>query len=94
MDLQSLFIKEHRDSLSDALYMGMQYQEILWIRYFESLGRLIYQASNPIISLYENNRRRQITDGADHDRTQVIPNGMETERFWPVRAQRPEKFHL
>src|SRR3982751_2235843 len=38
MDLQTLFIKEHRDSLSDALYMGMQYQEMLWIRYFESLG--------------------------------------------------------
>jgi polysaccharide biosynthesis protein PelF len=94
VDLQSLFIKEHRDSLSDALYMGMQYQELLWIRYFESLGRLIYQASNPIISLYENNRRRQITDGADHDRTQVIPNGMETEHFLPIRAQRPEKIPL
>ncbi|MBA4142097.1 MAG: GT4 family glycosyltransferase PelF [Nitrosospira sp.] len=94
IDLQSLFIKEHRDSLSDALYMGMQYQELLWIRYFESLGRLIYKASNPIISLYETNRRRQITDGADRDRTQVIPNGMEMERFLPLRAQRPGKIPL
>jgi polysaccharide biosynthesis protein PelF len=94
VDLQSLFIKEHRDSLSDALYMGMQYQDLLWIRYFESLGRLVYQASNPIISLYENNRRRQITDGADQDRTQVIPNGMETAHFEAVRAQRPEKIPL
>ncbi|HKX53455.1 MAG TPA: GT4 family glycosyltransferase PelF [Nitrosospira sp.] len=94
VDLQSLFIKEHRDSLSDALYMGMQYQELLWIRYFESLGRLIYQASNPIISLYENNRRRQIADGADCDRTEVIPNGMEVQRFLPIRAERPEKIPL
>jgi polysaccharide biosynthesis protein PelF len=94
VDLQSLFIKEHRDSLSDALYMGMQYQELLWIRYFESLGRLIYQASDPIISLYENNRRRQIADGADSERTQVIPNGMEVERFFHLRAQRPAKIPL
>ncbi|SEK42239.1 GT4 family glycosyltransferase PelF [Nitrosovibrio tenuis] len=94
VDLQSHFIKEHRDSLSDALYMGMQYQELLWIRYFESLGRLIYTASNPIISLYENNRRRQIADGADRDRTQVIPNGMEMERFLPIRAQWPGKIPL
>ena len=94
VDLQSLFIKEHRDSMSDALYMGMQYQELLWIRYFESLGRLIYKASDPVISLYENNRRRQIADGADSERTQVIPNGMEVERFFSLRAQRPEKIPL
>lgn len=94
IDLQSLFIREHRDSLSDALYMGMQYQELLWLKYFESLGRLIYKASNPIISLYEKNRERQITDGADHDRTQVIPNGMEIERFLDLRAIRPKKTPL
>jgi polysaccharide biosynthesis protein PelF len=94
MDLQTLFIKEHRDSLSDMLYMGMQYQELLWIRYFESLGRLIYKASNPIISLYESNRKRQIADGAEAGRTQVIPNGMEMDRFRPARAQRPEKIPL
>ncbi|SDW71865.1 GT4 family glycosyltransferase PelF [Nitrosomonas communis] len=94
IDLQSLFIKEHRDLLSDAYHMGMQYQELLWLRYFESLGRLIYKASNPIISLYEKNRERQITDGADRNRTKVIPNGMEIERFLTLRAQRPEKIPL
>lgn len=94
IDLQTLFIKEHRDSLSDMLYMGMQYQELLWIRYFESLGRIIYKASNPIISLYESNRKRQIADGAEPGRTQVIPNGMEIDRFLPARAQRPEKIPL
>jgi glycosyltransferase involved in cell wall biosynthesis len=92
--LQSLFIKEHRDSLGDALDMGMQYQELLWIRYFESLGRLIYKASNPVVSLYENNRRRQIDDGADSERTQVVPNGMEIERFLALRAQRPAAIPL
>lgn len=94
IDLQSLFIREHRDLLSDAHQMGMQYQEILWVRYFESLGRLIYKTSNPIISLYEKNRERQITDGADPDRTIVIPNGIESERFLPIRTQRPEKIPL
>jgi polysaccharide biosynthesis protein PelF len=94
IDLQSLFIKEHRDLLSDAHDMGMQYQEILWVRFFESLGRLTYKASNPIISLYEKNRERQIADGADHERTKIIPNGMEVERFLPILKQRPEKIPL
>ena len=72
----------------------MQYQELLWIRYFESLGRLIYTASHPIISLYENNRTRQIAAGADRDRTQVLPNGMEIERFLPLRAKRAAEIPL
>lgn len=94
IELQSLFIREHRDLLSDAHYMGMQYQERLWLRYFESLGRLIYKASDPIISLYEKNRERQIADGAPHTRTKVIPNGIEIERFLTIREQRPEKIPL
>ncbi len=94
IDLQSYFIKEHRDLLGDVLPMGMHYHETLWIRFFESLGRLIYRSSNPIISLYEANRERQIADGADRDRTQVIPNGMPVERFLDIRAQRPEKIPM
>ncbi|HKU40666.1 MAG TPA: GT4 family glycosyltransferase PelF [Polyangiales bacterium] len=53
----------------------------LWIRYFESLGRLTYRAANPIISLYEGNRERQILDGADSARTRVIVNGIDVQRF-------------
>ncbi|MEX0998843.1 MAG: GT4 family glycosyltransferase PelF [Thermodesulfobacteriota bacterium] len=94
IDLQSIFLKEHRDAFSNAQYMGMQYQERLWVRYFESLGRLSYKASSPIISLYEKNKERQIADGADYGRTIVIPNGMDIECFLSIRQQRPEKIPL
>src|SRR5690348_15850223 len=77
VDLQTLFITVHRDSLSDALYSGMQYHKLRWIRYFESLGRLIYKASNPIISMYESKRKLPLPYGVDPARTQVIPSGME-----------------
>ena len=94
IDLQSLFIREHRDLLGNALNKGMQYQEHLWIRYFESLGRLVYKASNPITSLYEKNRERQIVDGADYERTLVIPNGMKIENFVDLRDKRPKDVPL
>ncbi len=94
IDLQSLFIQEHRDYFGDAPESGMKYKSRLWIRNFESLGRLAYRYSNPIISLYEKNRQRQITDGADANRTKVIPNGMDPENFLSLRAQRPDKIPL
>jgi glycosyltransferase involved in cell wall biosynthesis len=94
IDLQSIFIKEHRDYLSDAPDKGMEYYDQLWVSYFESLGRLIYCNSNPIISLYERNRQRQIADGADASRTKVIPNCMKIEQFITLREQRSDKIPL
>jgi glycosyltransferase involved in cell wall biosynthesis len=60
----------------------------LWIRYFESLGRLTYRAANPIISLYEGNRARQASDGAPSERTRVIVNGINAKRFEAGRLAR------
>lgn len=60
----------------------------LWIRFFESLGRLTYRAADPIISLYEGNRRRQHQDGAEHGRTRVIVNGIDPKRFAQAYALR------
>jgi len=63
------------------------YNRELWMRFFEQLGRITYDAADPIISLFEGNRERQIRDGAPRERTRVIPNGIDVERW---RAQRPQ----
>jgi len=65
------------------------YFQQLWIRFFEVLGRLCYDAADPIISLYEVNRQRQIHDGAEESRTLTIPNGIHIERFQALRSRRP-----
>lgn len=53
----------------------------LWIRSFESMGRLVYRSANPIISLYGANQQRQHQDGADPAKTRIIANGIDLERF-------------
>lgn len=57
----------------------------LWIQFFEALGRAAYAAADPIVSLYEGNRARQIADGAAPERTRIIPNGIDLARFAPAR---------
>lgn len=69
----------------------LSYFRHLWIRYFEWMGRFCYDAADPIIALYEANRQRQIDDGAPAERTFTIPNGIDLERFAPLRALRPQK---
>jgi glycosyltransferase involved in cell wall biosynthesis len=68
----------------------MSYLRKLWISFFEVLGRLTYSAADPIITLYEANRSKQIEYGADPKRSYVIPNGIRLERFIPLRDKRPK----
>jgi polysaccharide biosynthesis protein PelF len=75
------WIKDAREELSSGLEEDRTYVRRLWVRFFEDIGRLAYAGANPIISLYEGNRQRQVTDGAPAQRTRVIPNGIDLERF-------------
>ncbi len=61
----------------------------LWIRLFESLGRMCYDTADPVIALYESNRLRQVADGADPLTTCCIPNGIDLPLFAATRAARP-----
>lgn len=67
----------------------LSYFRQVWIRFFEWLGRLCYDAADPIIALYETNRLRQVADGAPAKRTCNIPNGISLKRMAPLRDQRP-----
>ncbi|MBF0450615.1 MAG: GT4 family glycosyltransferase PelF [Candidatus Magnetomorum sp.] len=53
----------------------------LWVSFFESLGRLTYQKANEIYTLYEGNRQLEIEYGADPNKTFIIPNAINIERF-------------
>lgn len=85
---QATWLRDHRWSFEKGTD-HLSYFQHLWIRFFETLGRLCYAAADPIVSLYEANRQRQIQDGADPQRTRVVPNGIPVERFVPLRYQRP-----
>ena len=67
----------------------LSYFRDLWIRFFEAMGRICYDASNDIVALYETNRLRQIHDGALPERTRNIPNGIDLPRLAKLRAKRP-----
>ena len=91
IDLQRLSLVSDGDYFAAPPEIGSNYGQSLWIRFFEGIGRLAYSRANPIISLYEGNRRRQIYDGAPTELTEVVPNGIVLDGFIPLRAKRPER---
>ena len=87
---QAQWIRDNRGLLEKDTG-EIAYFRQMWIRFFETLGRECYQQADPIIALYENNRQRQILDGAAPERTRNIPNGIDLPRFSALRQQRPAK---
>jgi len=86
---QANWLKDHRLSF-EKRDSQLGYFQHMWIRFFQTLGKMCYGVADPILSIYGANRQRQINDGADAKKTAVIPNGIDVERFAPLRACRPE----
>ena len=84
---QSEWIKDNRGVFEkDASQVS--YFRDLWIRFFEALGRMCYEAADRIVALYETNRLRQVADGAEPGRTMNIPNGVDLKRLSALREKR------
>ncbi len=85
---QAEWISDRLDMFSGGINSDISYMRQLWTHFFEGLGRVGYKAASRIISLYEGNRQRQIQDGAEAEKTSVIPNGIRVERFLQARRER------
>jgi len=91
---QATWINDHNDDVSSTLHEEMGYIRGLWIRFFEQIGKMAYARANPIVSLYEGNRERQISDGAVRERTQVVTNGINLERYAQAMQKRKDGIPL
>lgn len=61
----------------------------LWVNFFSILAKIGYDAADPIISLFEGYRERQISDGAIPERTRIISYGTDFNRFQFLGKKKP-----
>ncbi|WP_320169598.1 GT4 family glycosyltransferase PelF [Maridesulfovibrio sp.] len=92
-----IYVKERKIEISQAEWVYRKEDERLrvesklgafqtfWIRMFEQLGRLCYDYSSAIFTLYEGNRQLEIQEGADPDKITIIPNGINLQNFLGLR---------
>jgi glycosyltransferase involved in cell wall biosynthesis len=57
----------------------------LWVDLFTSYSRTCYEACEQIITLYEGNQVLQLEEGADPAKLEIIPNGIDFERYSAVK---------
>ncbi|MGM3273914.1 GT4 family glycosyltransferase PelF [Ralstonia sp. 24A2] len=87
---QSQWIRDNR-SIFEKDIAQISYFRDLWVRFFETMGRVCYDAAEEITALYEGNRLRQVIDGAPVEKTRSIPNGINLPRLAALRDKRPAK---
>ena len=87
---QATWIHDHSDDVCNTLHDEMGYIRGLWIKFYEQIGRMAYAQASPIVSLYEGNRLRQIADGAAPEKTRVITNGINLQRYQAALEKRPD----
>ena len=62
----------------------------LWITFFENIGRIAYVWADKVFSLYEDARKIQISLGCPPEKTAVIPNGIQIERYKHLRRHQED----
>ncbi|MBX2838483.1 MAG: GT4 family glycosyltransferase PelF [Gammaproteobacteria bacterium] len=82
---QVSWIPEQMDPFRVGLSEEMNYLRQVWIRFFQSLGRMTYASADRLFTLYEGNRQRQLEDGAPADKLTIIPNGVDVPRYRRLR---------
>ena len=69
------------------LDVNAPYFKKMWNRNFAMLSRACYEQADRIYTLYSGNKAEQVRDGADPDKIEVVPNGIDVARF-ATTAQR------
>jgi glycosyltransferase involved in cell wall biosynthesis len=65
----------------------LAYAKQMWIKFFESLGKITYESADEIISLFEQARDIQVYYGADRNKTRTIPNGVDVKGLCALRKE-------
>lgn len=63
----------------------------LWIDTFINYSRICYTASDKIVTLFPENQKMQMSDGADPEKLEVIPNGVDYPTYSKIIPQKTSR---
>ena len=88
MSEHGIYTREREEEIIKATWVKGIYKD-LWIQQFRKIGTCCYEYADKVVSLFEDARKFQVELGCREDKTIVIPNGMDPQKFAdiPGKAQ-------
>ncbi|MCI5221155.1 MAG: DUF3492 domain-containing protein [Candidatus Electrothrix sp. AR4] len=83
-----IYMQERDMDLSVAAWLKEDYMRDMWRDFYLGLTKFQYDTVTEIITLYNGNRFLAAEYGADAEQMQVIPNGIQIDRFQKARKTR------
>lgn len=84
-----IYTREREEEILKADWVRGVYKNI-WIDHFWKMSKLAYDRANRVTALYEHARELQIELGCPAGKIQIIPNGIEIERFEQLPGKKAE----
>ena len=84
-----IYTREREEELIKAKWVQGIYKNI-WIEQFRKMSRLAYNRADLVTSLYERAQSLQIDLECPEEKTMVIPNGINVERYQNIPGKKPE----
>ena len=88
-----IYPREREEEVLVSNWIDNDFKDI-WIDYFYYLSKLAYKYCDKIITLFEYNRQIQLECGAQEDKTMVIPNGVDEEKYGSIVRKKKEGFNI
>lgn len=80
MSEHGIYTREREEEIIKANWVKGIYKD-LWIDQFHKIGDCCYQYADVVTSLFNDARQFQLELGCEEEKTIIIPNGMDPERF-------------
>lgn len=74
-----------KDTFRITFSEGLGKLKQIWIELFKFLGHVAYNKAERILTLYEGNAVTQIEFGADRNKIEIVPNGIDPPKFDDIR---------
>ena len=91
-----IYTREREEDIIRSNWVEGEYKD-LWIDFFKKLSAISYYRADIITSLFEKNKTLQIELGCPEEKIQVIPNGVDFQKFKrevPVVPEKKETFDI
>ncbi len=90
-----IYTREREEDIIKADWVKGHFKE-LWIDFFYNMSKCAYQYADKVISLFDTNRKIQIDIGCAHEKTMVIPNGINVELFekLPIKDEEEKAINI
>jgi len=83
-----IYLQEREMELLRAGWLDDSYVKGMWIDFFSAICRWQYNSCDRIITLFQGNKTLEVEYGAEADRIEVVPNGIDVAHFRQARCGR------